>query len=130
MGFLASLPAIALLPSGEDFVKHYTMTLEVNSGLPTGSSGSWVFDLTTSLPVGQIVAEDPFGDIFIVPLCDIFTDIAKVLNAEAVGLPVLPLVRNQDSQSSPPDIDSQKKVQGSLKSFGVATYLASSPATL
>jgi hypothetical protein len=56
-------------------------------GLVDGDSGSWVVKRDTHEVIGQIVATDILGAAYIIPLCDIFEDIARSLGAAAVGLP-------------------------------------------
>ncbi|PVH97228.1 hypothetical protein DM02DRAFT_685698 [Periconia macrospinosa] len=63
------------------------MTLDNGADLPYGSSGSWVIDKDSCEIHGHAVADDAFGDIFVVPIRDIFADIDKVKGVKAVTLP-------------------------------------------
>jgi hypothetical protein len=54
--------------------------------LPDGSSGSWVVDPFTGDVYGHIVANDPFGDVYVVPLADTFNEIRKAYGAKEVRI--------------------------------------------
>jgi hypothetical protein len=55
--------------------------------LVDGDSGSWVVTEDTQQVIGHVVATDPLGAGYIIPLCDIFDDIQNSLGVLAVGLP-------------------------------------------
>jgi hypothetical protein len=57
--------------------------------LPSGSSGSWIVrpDANLNRVYGVLVADDAFGDIYMVPLDDIMVDIRNELDADMVTLP-------------------------------------------
>lgn len=55
--------------------------------LQDGSSGSWVVDEYTDEIYGHIVADDPCGDIFVVPFTDMLDDIKRAFSAKEVTLP-------------------------------------------
>ncbi|OAL50942.1 hypothetical protein IQ07DRAFT_406834 [Pyrenochaeta sp. DS3sAY3a] len=110
-GEISSLPSFALLPFGLDFIRVYTITVHDGQELHSGASGSWVVSgqngvfkaviaalkyLISSLRehveqkvrvLGHVVADDALGDIYMVPLTDILSDIAKELGAREVRLP-------------------------------------------
>jgi hypothetical protein len=57
-------------------------------------SGCWILrDISSSSSdrsttfYGQVVCDDIFGDVYVVPLVDILDDIKEVLNASKVSLP-------------------------------------------
>jgi len=55
--------------------------------LPQGSSGSLVIKAASGEVYGHIVADDTFGDVFVVPLSDVLDDVKLALKAETVTLP-------------------------------------------
>lgn len=46
------------------------------------------------------MADDPFGDVYIVPLIDIIADVKEVLNTESVSLPTEDDIANVHRDSS------------------------------
>lgn len=55
--------------------------------LPKGSSGTWIMDVGRTRfrdVYGALVATDPLGNLWMVPMTDILTDIHAVLNAAQV----------------------------------------------
>ncbi|KAH7087668.1 hypothetical protein FB567DRAFT_628589 [Paraphoma chrysanthemicola] len=86
---ISELSARALLPSGRKFVDVYILQLADNEALPKGSSGSWVleFSINGSMPTcGMVVAADPFGCYWMVPMTEILEDIRRECNALDVQL--------------------------------------------
>jgi hypothetical protein len=125
-GKLSRLPSFVLLFNGNDFVPVHTITMRnargkswvsqflvSNShmtGIPAGTSGTWVYT-ETSKPAnssrsqsatasdpddqanriitvyGQTIADDSLGDVYMVPLCDILNDIKDAVGARGARLP-------------------------------------------
>src|SRR4051812_39155423 len=56
--------------------------------LPSGSSGSWVVNPTTFKVYGHVVAENPLGDIWVIPMCDMLNDIREEEHATSVRLAI------------------------------------------
>ncbi|KAF2031407.1 hypothetical protein EK21DRAFT_63352 [Setomelanomma holmii] len=81
--------ARAILPSGNTFINVTVLQLPSEITLHSGSSGSWVVDPDSVEPLkvyGMLVAADPFGCIWMVPMVDILSDIKHSLNAAQVSL--------------------------------------------
>lgn len=64
-----------------------------------GDSGSWAFSEDTHEVIGHIVATDPLGAGYIVPLCDIFRDIEESIPGVTVTLPKLADITRLTKQS-------------------------------
>jgi hypothetical protein len=55
--------------------------------MQTGDSGSWVVDAESLELYGHVVASNVFGQVYVVPIGDIFEDIRHRLSAQSVSLP-------------------------------------------
>ncbi|CAA9958042.1 hypothetical protein PTMSG1_01616 [Pyrenophora teres f. maculata] len=96
VGHLSDIPASMILPSGSEFVRVHTLTLNEPGGVPMGYSGSWVTrkqntELQKRGIYGMIVADDKFGDVYVIPMEQILADIKIELNADTVTLSTLSL---------------------------------------
>ncbi|KAH8725961.1 hypothetical protein GQ44DRAFT_706195 [Phaeosphaeriaceae sp. PMI808] len=86
---ISKLPARAILPSGRKFVDLHILQPIGNEVSPKGSSGSWVVDAGYTIfkdVYGALVAADPFGSLWMVPMPDILQDIREHFNAVEVTL--------------------------------------------
>ncbi|KAL1969803.1 hypothetical protein VTN77DRAFT_7312 [Rasamsonia byssochlamydoides] len=83
----SSLPSLLLLSPGQKFVQTHILTLDNDSEICEGDSGSWAVDETTLEVYGHVVASDIFGDTYVLPLLQTFDDIREHLGAVAVNLP-------------------------------------------
>ncbi|KAF3038133.1 hypothetical protein E8E12_006224 [Didymella heteroderae] len=107
---LSSLPASAILPVGESFVRTYPIVISgvQEFDLPIGSSGSWVVS-ERSLPNegarfkgevkseeakineisvhGMIIADDFFGEIYMLPLDEIIASMEEAMSGMSISLP-------------------------------------------
>jgi ABC-type ATPase with predicted acetyltransferase domain len=78
------------------------LTYRVDFELPEGSSGTWVVSEEVVMDTndagenvvsrmvcvhGVIVADDCYGDVYMIPLANILDDMKQVLNASSVSLP-------------------------------------------
>ena len=52
-----------------------------------GDSGSWIVDELRLEVHGHVVADDVFGDAYVIPMNDILNDIQRCLGAKSVDLP-------------------------------------------
>jgi hypothetical protein len=59
---------------------------KISAELERGESGAWVVESHTLRVYGHLIAADAFGDGYIVPLLDTFTNIREKTGAEAVSL--------------------------------------------
>jgi hypothetical protein len=139
-GFVSRLPTMALLPSGRKFVQVYTLSLDDNTVLPAGSSGSWVVNERSCEVYGHVVADDPFGDVFVVPLSDVLNDIKQAVDAVAVTLAsqldifsltqtttILTRAKNYEPESEHPSVPTSSKNSFSRSEEDVPKNIASHP---
>ncbi|KAF1850914.1 uncharacterized protein K460DRAFT_328285 [Cucurbitaria berberidis CBS 394.84] len=80
---LSKSPTMVILPHGHRFVWAHTLTLQ-SVVSPPGSPSS---DRTITV-YGQIVADDVFGHVYMIPLRDILHDITQTMQVAAARLPV------------------------------------------
>ncbi|KAF2184551.1 hypothetical protein K469DRAFT_688568 [Zopfia rhizophila CBS 207.26] len=66
------------------FIQCHYKRLLVN--LPIGSSGSWVVNNENLQVYGHVIAEDPLGDLLVVPMRDVLNDIKETLGAKSVEI--------------------------------------------
>lgn len=88
----------------------------VLEGVTPGDSGSWVVDADTMTLLGHVVASDIFGDVYVVPIAQSFTDIRRKLHALRVYLPpdgnmIRPPPRDSEDNISPQGRTSTKPDQ-------------------
>ncbi|KAJ4387899.1 hypothetical protein N0V93_008502 [Gnomoniopsis smithogilvyi] len=88
-GTLSMIRASVLLGPGESFTDAYTMSLD-DSEVEYGDSGSWVVAESCLGVYGHVIADDVFGDAYVIPMPDILDDIRQFLGASSVGLPSAP----------------------------------------
>ncbi|KAI9155689.1 hypothetical protein HJFPF1_08278 [Paramyrothecium foliicola] len=86
-GYLASQPARILIDMSDVFVDAFMVVLDAGDEVVDGDSGAWVVMEETHEVIGHIVATDPLGAGYIIPLCDIFSDIQRSLGVVRVSLP-------------------------------------------
>ncbi|CAN9386164.1 unnamed protein product [Alternaria alternata] len=102
---LSQTPSMILTPSGHNFVQAHLLIPDASRRLQDGASGTWVTSRPTpqlldwlgspmksAIPpstsvYGQIVADDIFGDIYMIPLHSIMDDIKTLMDAAIVRLP-------------------------------------------
>ncbi|KAF1933419.1 uncharacterized protein M421DRAFT_88639 [Didymella exigua CBS 183.55] len=101
---ISNLPARAILPLGDVFINVHPITFSGidNYELPEGSSGTWVvsedfvndtndagedFRCRIVYVHGIVVADDCYGDVYMIPILDIMNDAKQALNATSVTLP-------------------------------------------
>ncbi|CAM1510077.1 Fc.00g004120.m01.CDS01 [Cosmosporella sp. VM-42] len=86
-GHLLSSPGRIIIEPGQDFIDTYVITIDEETGICDGDSGSWVVDTETFELYGHLVASDIFGSGYVVPMSDVFSDIKDRLGAQSVELP-------------------------------------------
>lgn len=114
-GSLVLQPARILVDTGSMFVDAYMITLDGGNGmnncdtlhlwkfsnellvLCNGDSGAWVVSAASNQVIGHVVATDPFGNGYVIPLCDIFHDIEQVKGIHTVSLPTSDQANDQTS---------------------------------
>ncbi|KAB2100473.1 hypothetical protein AG0111_0g11329 [Alternaria gaisen] len=89
---LSQTSSLIITPSGHNFVPVYTLVPDTARVLPDGVSGTWVTARPTgfvkSISVyGQVIADDMFGDVYMIPLRAIIDDIRSLMDAAVVRLP-------------------------------------------
>ena len=103
VGEISDVPIVALLPFGDEFVRVHTVTLGDANGTSSwplaahadqvayldGTSGTWVVQWAGLVcrVFGHLIAEDPLGDVYMVPMTDILKDIEFELYALRVEVP-------------------------------------------
>ncbi|KAL1862637.1 hypothetical protein Daus18300_008435 [Diaporthe australafricana] len=85
-GLLSTTRARVLLDPGDSFIDAYTLSLD-HSEVSDGDSGSWVVDELHLDVYGHVIADDVFGDAYVIPMNDILADIQRCLDVESVDLP-------------------------------------------
>ncbi|KAI0376510.1 hypothetical protein F5Y04DRAFT_266202 [Hypomontagnella monticulosa] len=85
-GRLLSEPGRILLEGGE-FIDTFMITMQEDSAIQDGDSGSWVVDALSFEVYGQLIASDVLGGGYVVSMLDIFDDIKSQLGVQSVGLP-------------------------------------------
>ncbi|KAF3042052.1 hypothetical protein E8E11_004462 [Didymella keratinophila] len=88
-GKISGDPVMVLLPTGDEFVFVHIIELEDTKAYLEGTSGTWVVKMAdeTCQVFGHVIAEDPLGDVYMVPIADVLEDIRLELNAQAVEVP-------------------------------------------
>lgn len=105
-GVLSTMRARVLLDPGDSFTDAYMLSLENRNGkskisllaksnansnglhlVSDGDSGSWVVDELRLEVYGHVVADDIFGDAYVIPMTEILADIQRCFGAESVDLP-------------------------------------------
>ncbi|KAI1628061.1 hypothetical protein EDD37DRAFT_290503 [Exophiala viscosa] len=86
-GVLSKEPAFVLLAPGERLIETFIITLADGQVLTKGDSGTWVTGVRNCLLYGHVIGTDVFGDVYMVPSCDVFQDIRDRLDAISVALP-------------------------------------------
>ncbi|KAK1963125.1 hypothetical protein LY78DRAFT_210727 [Colletotrichum sublineola] len=84
-GCLMPLPVQVMLESSDEFVDVYLLSLKKGQ-INDGDCGSWVINRRREV-YGHAVADDIFGDVYVVPMTDIFQDIERSLGARSVEMP-------------------------------------------
>jgi hypothetical protein len=90
---------------------------DCDAELYPGSSGAWVIATSTQTVIGHIIADDPFGDVYIVPIVDILADVKAVLDAKSVSLPTREDISNVhgDLFSEYPQVPLAESMHGSFQ---------------
>ncbi|CAN9398061.1 unnamed protein product [Alternaria alternata] len=93
---LSPTPSMILTPSGHNFVQAHILTPDSSRRLLNGASGTWVTSQPAQVldrnvnPIsvyGQVVADDVFGDVYMIPLRCIMEDVKILMDAAVVRLP-------------------------------------------
>ncbi|KAJ4290477.1 hypothetical protein N0V90_010694 [Kalmusia sp. IMI 367209] len=85
-GELLNLPTDILLDDSEAFAEAYTLQLE-HGTVREGDSGAWVVHYAAPQLYGHVVANDLFGDAYVLPAPDVFENIRQCMGAMSVALP-------------------------------------------
>ena len=86
-GKLATSFGYLMIGPVKQFNEIYNVSMTEGSVLDAGDCGSWVVDSVTHEVYGHVVASDSFGDAYVIPLDNTFSDIRQQLAADKVCLP-------------------------------------------